>query len=410
MGVTQYNHGVRVIDAGETTTPIIAADMSPIGMVVTAPEADNDAFPLDEPVHFYSNDTAKTALLGSSGTALGAIDAINDQGIAASVVMVRVEEGADVDATLTKMVGSSAAMTGVSALRYARGHVGVEPGLLVAPGYTSQRPGNAKNPVMAELEGVSAALKAIKIGDCPGDTKENANVYRADFSDRFTYLIDPHITLPGQIVAPASARAAALFVKRDIEKGGPYWSASNQTVGGITGTARPVSFFDGEINHDANYLNSNGINTIIPARTIQEAGGAVTANGTILWGSETTSQDALWRFVNVVRTRAAIEKALPIAFRSQMDKNLSAQLGINIIRSVQTFLNGLVAKGAILGGRAWFDREINTNSDLRGGILQVEFDAEETPPLNDLIFGSRRNEVYFDVLADDIINGIQQAA
>lgn len=408
MSTAGYNHGVRVIDAGETEIPIDAANLSAIGALVTAPDADNDAFPIDEPVHIFTNDTAKIALLGDTGTAKATIDAINDQGITASVVIVRSAEGVDVEATLANMVGSSASQTGVSAFRYARGHTGVEPGLLIAPGFTSQRPGDDKNPVMAELEGVSAALKAVKIGDCPGTSNEDANVYAADFSDRFTYLVDPHVILPGQIVAPASARAAGLFVKRDLQRGGPYHSPSNQVMGGIVGTGRPISYFDGELNHDANYLNERKVNTIIPATTIQGAGGAVANNGTILWGSETTSLDPLWRFVNVVRTRAAIEKAIPAAFRSAMDRNLSAQLGINIVRSLQIFLDELTAIGAILGGRAYWDRDLNSNSALRSGILRVEFDAEEAPPLNDLIFGSRRNSVYFDVLAEDILAGIEQ--
>ena len=58
--------------------------------------------------------------------------------------------------------------------------------------------------------------------------------------------------------------------------------------------------------------------------------------------------------------------------------------------------------GAILGGRAYWDRGLNSNADLRLGKLRIEFDAEETPPLEDLTFGSRRNEAYFDNLATDI--------
>lgn len=408
MATAQYNHGVRVFDAGETEIPISAANLSPIGAIVTAPDADNAIFPLNEPVHLYTNDATKITALGAAGTAQAVIDAINDQGVVASLVVVRVAEGVDVEATITNMVGSSASQTGVSAFRYAKGHTGVEPGLLIAPGYTSQRLANAKNPIMAELEGVSAALKAIKIGDCPGTSNEDANVYRADFSDRYTYLVDPHVKLAGNIIAPASARVAGLFVKRDKQKGGPYHSPSNQSIGGIIGTGRPISFFDGEVDHDANYLNERGVNTIIPATTIQGAGGVVAANGTILWGSETTSSDPLWRFVNVVRTRAAIEKAIPPAFRSAMDKNLSAQLGISIIRSMQIFLNELRAVGAILGGRAFFDREVNSTQSLRSGILRIEFDAEEAPPLNDLQFGSRRNSFYFETLASDILTGLDR--
>jgi len=408
MPPATYNHGVRVFDAGISEVPVQAANLSPIGLAGTAPAADATAFPLNEPVHFFSNDVTTVALLGATGTLKGEIDAINDQGIVASVVVVRVDEGVDTDATLANLVGDSAAQTGVNAFRFALGHVGVEPGILIAPGYTSQRPGNAKNPVMAELEGVSAALKAIKIGDCPGDTKENALVYRADFSDRYTYLVDPHVKLPGDVIAPASGRAAAMFVKRDYQKGGPYWSPSNQAIGGIIGTARPISYFDGQVAHEANYLNENRINTIIPSVTIQDGSGAVAANGTILWGSETTSDDPLWRFVNVVRTRAAIEKAIPRAFRTYMDRNLGAQLGVAIIRSMQTFLDELTAVGAILGGQAYWDRQLNSNGSLLSGILRIEFDAEETPPLNDLQFGSRRNSVYFDTLSDDILSGLER--
>ena len=410
MATAPYNHGVRVFDAGKTELPISAADLSPIGMAVVAETADASKFPLNEPVHFYSNDTDKIADLGATGTARAAIDAISDQGVVASIVLVRVAEGVDTDATLANLAGSSAAMTGVNAFRYAKGHTGVEPGLLIVPGYTSQRPGDAKNPVMAELEGISAALKAVRIGDCPATTKESALAYRADFSDRYTYLVEPAVKLAGNVVAPASARVAGLFVKRDQDRGGPYWSPSNQAIGGIVGTSRPVSYFDGEASHEANYLNENRINTIIPAVTVQGAGGAVAANGTILWGSETTSSDALWRFINVTRTRAAIEKAIAPAFRSVMDENLSAQLGIAIIRSLQIFLDELKAAGAILGGRAYWDKARNSSQSLRSGILRVEFDAEEAPPLNDLQFGSRRNSVYFNVLAEDILTGLDRAA
>jgi phage tail sheath protein FI len=93
-----------------------------------------------------------------------------------------------------------------------------------------------------------------------------------------------------------------------------------------------------------------------------------------------------------------------------MDENLSAQLGIAIIRSMQIFLDELTAIGAILGGRAYWLKEMNSSQSLRSGILRIEFDAEEAPPLNDLQFGSRRNSVYFDTLANDILTGLDRAA
>jgi phage tail sheath protein FI len=405
MPVAPFNHGTRVLRLGDDARPIAVSDTSTLGAIVTAPDADNAVFPLDEPVHLYTHETDKIAALGATGTALDVINAIKAQGIEASVVMVRVAEGADAEATRANMVGTAAAQTGAHALTYALGHVGVEPDLLLAPGYAAGRVEDAKNPVADALEQVAKKLQAIAVLDTGGPTKEASLAYRADFSDRFAYLVDPMVRVTsegGPVVKPAAPFAAALFIKRDKEKGGPYWSPSNQDCGGILGTARPVSYYDGEIDHEANLLNEAGIATFIPARLVQGAGGAFAANGRILWGNRTTSTDPLWQFVNVVRTRALIEKTISRSFRWANDQNLSPQLVIAIMRSLQQFLDELKAIGAILGGDVFWDRDVNTNALLRSGKLRIEFDAEEAPPLEDLTFGSRRNEAYFDLLADEI--------
>ncbi|MCB8829532.1 hypothetical protein LJD47_31445, partial [Escherichia coli] len=108
---------------------------------------------------------------------------------------------------------------------------------------------------------------------------------------------------------------AALFAKKDKSKGGPYWSPSNQETLGILGTARPITFFDGEIDPEANQLNEAGIATFIPSRIVQGVGGQYSPNGRILWGNRGASNDTIWKFINVVRTRATIEKAIVSAFR-----------------------------------------------------------------------------------------------
>ncbi len=129
----------------------------------------------------------------------------------------------------------------------------------------------------------------------------------------FCYLIDSFVWVAnsdgGWSVKPASPFAAAMFIKRDKQRGGVFWFPSNQDVKGILGTARPISYFDGEIDHEANRLNQADIATFIPARLSQNAHGKIVANGRILWGNHTTSSDPLWRFVNVVRTRAADGRA-----------------------------------------------------------------------------------------------------
>ncbi len=90
-------------------------------------------------------------------------------------------------------------------------------------------------------------------------------------------------------------------------------SPSNQDVKGILGTARPISYFDGEIDHEAKRFNQADIATFILARLSQNMHldntvGKMAANGRILWGNHTNSSDPLWRFVNVVCTCAALKK------------------------------------------------------------------------------------------------------
>lgn len=406
MATAPFNHGTRIVQAGSEPRPIEIADVSSIGAAVVAPLANPAIFPLNEPVAFFTHEADKIAALGATGNAIEIINAVRAQGIEARMVFARVAQGTDNAATIANLVGSAASMTGVHALSYARGHVGVEPDILICPGYTSGRVSNAKNPVADALEQVSEKLKAVAIFDTGGPNSTASLAYRADFSSRFTYLIDPYVRVANGsaiVTKPASAYVAAMFVKKDKMKGGPYWSPSNQEVKGILGTARPITFFDGEIDHEANLLNEAGIATFIPSRIVQGAGGQYSPNGRILWGNRGASEDPIWKFINVVRTRATIEKSIVNAFRPWAnDENMTSQHVLAIMRSTQDFLDGLLAVGAILGGRVYWDRDMNSNADLRLGKLRVEFDAEETPPLEDLIFGSRRNEAYLDNLATDI--------
>lgn len=415
MPTAQFNHGTRIIDAGSTSRPLEVSDYSTLGINFIDSTADNTQFPPDsEPVLIFTHETDKIAKLGTGAgnQALDLVKAVKAQGIEAAIVVSRVAHSTKtdpqekLDEELAALIGSAAALTGVHGLSYAEGHVGRSVDLIVGGGYSAKRVSNAKNPYAAACESVSAKLKAVSVFDTGGPDSDASLEYRADFSSRYTYLVDPYVRVSSGasiISKPASIWAAAMFVVKDKKKGGPFWSPSNQEVLGILGTSRPITYFDGEIDHEANLLNEAGIATFIPSRIVQGNGGQFSSNGRILWGNRTTSEDPIWQFVNVVRARATIEKAIVTGFRPwAIDDNLTAQHVISVMRTVQDLLDEMTAAGAIIGGRVFWDRDQNSNASLRAGKLRVEFDAEEYPPLEDLIFGSRRNEAYFDRLATDI--------
>ena len=83
---TDYLHGIEVIELDSGSRPIRTVKSGVIGLVGTAPNADNSLFPLDTPV-LIAGKRSETAGLGASGTLPSAIDGIFDQ-IGAMVVVV----------------------------------------------------------------------------------------------------------------------------------------------------------------------------------------------------------------------------------------------------------------------------------------------------------------------------------
>lgn len=399
MPTTEFFHGTRVFKTGETTRPISVDDYSTVGAAVIAPNADPNVFPEDVVTTIFTNDADARTALGSGGNVDAVLDAIDDQGVVAELQVVRVALGAgtgqtQIENTIANIVGSGADYSGVHAFKQAS-----KPAkLIIAPGYDSQRISNAKNPVAAELEGICTRLKAIKLLNTPDASKEAAEIYRNDFpDDPRAYLLHPSArVLSGAsiITQPLSGRAAGLFVKRDKSVGGPHESPSNQSIGGIVGVSRPISYYAGEPDSEANWLNGKRIATV--------------KNGFILWGNETCALDPLDRFVNVVRVQDLVDDAVIKGFDWAMDKNLSVPLGTAIVQSLQSFLDELTAKGAILGGRAWFQRDLNSNESLASGVLRLEYDREPPAPLQDLQFGARRNLTYYATLADGILQSLDR--
>lgn len=136
-----FGIGIQRID--NEPRPASTADMAIIGLVGTAPDADANVFPLNDPVLFFSDDAAAVTALGETGSLAGQLDLINSQlgefQVSARVVFVRVEEGEDDDETMTNLIGSSNLKTGIHALKKAGPKLGIVPRLIAVPGFTHQR-------------------------------------------------------------------------------------------------------------------------------------------------------------------------------------------------------------------------------------------------------------------------------
>ena len=144
--MTDPTFGVIVQRTSSDTVPVITADLSVIGLVGPAEDADASVYPLDTPVRMFSNDVAMTAALGNDGFLRDAIRGINAQLAvaqrAAIVVVVRTARGTNADAaianqlTIAKILGDSGDRTGIHALLLAPEICNVTPRIILTPGFT----------------------------------------------------------------------------------------------------------------------------------------------------------------------------------------------------------------------------------------------------------------------------------
>lgn len=379
-----FLHGVEVVEIDAGARPIQTVKSSVVGIVGTAPDADAAAFPLNTPVMVAGSrkEAAKLDTVGDGkGTLPAALDGIFDQ-IGAAVIVVRVEEGADETETLANVVGGVNAgdgnFEGVHALVGAESVVGFTPRILIAPGFTHQRPSNAANPVIAELVGIAERLRAVIIADGPNTTDADAYTSAGDFGSDRVYLVDPwhKVSIGGNIVdVPPSSRVAGIIAKVDNDKG--FWnSPSNQTINGIVGTTRPVDFKLGDANARANLLNEQKV-----ATTIRQ-------NGFRLWGNRSLTADTKWHFLAVRRTADMVNDSLLRGHLWAVDRGITKTYVEDVTEGVNEYLRGLVALGAILGGKCWADPELNTAANIQLGRVYFDFDFTPVYPAEHLTFRS----------------------
>ena len=380
----QFLHGVEVIELEDGLRPISTVRSSVIGLVGTAPEADATLFPLNTPV-LIAGSRLQAAKLGKQGTIPASIDAIFDQ-TGAMIVVVRVEQGHTLAETKSNIIGQVNSLTnqyeGLQALLAAESVVHVQPKILIAPGFTQDLA------VLSEMIGIAERLKAVIIADGGNTRDEEVITYRKQLGSARIYLVDPWVKIWNtqtntEILQPASPRVAGMIAKSDNDRGF-WWSPSNTEMLGIAGTARAVDFALGDTNARANYLNENSVATIIQK------------DGYRLWGNRTCASDPKWTFLCVRRTADMINESLLRAHLWAVDRNITKTYLSDVLEGVNAYLRHLTAIGAILGGKAWADPDINTPDQIAQGKVYFDFDFTPAYPAEHIVFRSQLTNNYIE--------------
>jgi hypothetical protein len=134
--------GLKITRDTTESISVITSDMSITAIWGTAPDADPSVFEENYPVRMASNDANMLAALGTDGTIPDAINAINDAlgdyQSAATLVIIRVAEGANDFETIQNIIGTEAGQTGLYAAPIIGDLLGLVPRLWIIPGYCHQ--------------------------------------------------------------------------------------------------------------------------------------------------------------------------------------------------------------------------------------------------------------------------------
>jgi len=396
----QFLHGVEVIELNDGARPIQTVKSSVIGLVGTAPQG-----PVNTATLILGSRAKAAEIFGANDdankdyTIPKALDGIFDQA-GAMVVVINVADPSNpahlttgsldpANITSADVVGGVDGATGqykgVHALLAANSELGVTPRILIAPGFTHDMPSGNANPVVSELLGIAENLRAVIIADLPNTNDTDVIDYVGDFGSARVYPIYPWVkvldSLGAIVEEPASARVAGLIVKSDNERGF-WWSPSNQTINGIVGISKPIDFVLGDVNSKANYLNENNIATII-----QESGFR-------LWGNRTLSADPKWAFLQARRTADMINDSLLKSHLWAVDRNITKTYIEDVLEGVNNYLRHLKSIGAIIGGTAFSDPELNTPDQIAQGKVSFDFDFTPPYPAEHVTFRSKMTDDY----------------
>ena len=250
---------------------------------------------------------------------------------------------------------------------------GLVPGIIIAPGFSSQPSVGAV--MSAKTYNISGHFNAIAIADIPVDTVKNYTNTSEwknsnSYTDKNMIVCYPMVKLDKEI-SHMSTHIASICNRTDAEHDDiPYYAPSNKGMK-INGTCMADGSEVLYNNSQAAYLNQNGIMTAINF-----------IGGWKCWGVQSaaypSNPDVKDNQIVQRRMFNWVGNTLITTFWSQVDNPTNKRLINSIVDSANIWLNGLTAKGALLGGRVEFREDDNTTTGLMDGKLY--FHVFMTPP------------------------------
>jgi uncharacterized protein len=186
-------------------------------------------------------------------------------------------------------------------------------------------------------------------------------------------ILDP--VTQQEIHLPPSGFVSGIYARNDIERA-VYKAPANEVVRLSIGFEKTLNKAQQEV------LNPEGINCF---RFFE-------GRGFRLWGARTTSSDPEWKYVNLRRYFAYLERSIDIGTQWAVFEPNGEALWANVRQTIQDFLYNEWVSGALLGekpDKAYFvkcDRSTMTQNDLDNGRLICKIGLAVVKPAEFVIF------------------------
>ncbi|WP_025847604.1 phage tail sheath family protein [Paenibacillus ehimensis] len=269
------------------------------------------------------------------------------------------------------------------------------PGQILAPGW-SEDPTVAAV-MKAKAKNINGLFKAMAITDIPASSA-GADLYAEvpawkstnKYNDPFQVACWPKVKF-GSEVYHLSTQFAGIACRTDSQNDDiPFVSPSNRNLhaaGAVVDGGSEVSLGPDQ----AAYLNGEGIVTALNF-----------TGGWKLWGNRTAAYpdntDVKDSFISVRRMFNWVGNTIVLTFGERVDSPTNRRMIDTVVDSLNIWLNGLCARGALLGGRVEFRADENPASDLINGIIRFHVALAPPVPGEELQFALEFDVNYLNAL------------
>ena len=253
--------------------------------------------------------------------------------------------------------------------------------IVAAPGSTVTDDTNARAIIGTLISHAERMKYRIAVVDCAkGQTISDVRSMRGQFDSSHAAFYYPWVRIVDPLTGlencyPPSGFVAGIYARNDIERA-VYKAPANEVVNLAVGFEKLLTQADQEV------LNPEGINCF---RVFEGCGNR-------LWGARTMSSDPEWKYVNLRRYFAYIERSIDEGTQWAVFEPNGEMLWNNVRLTIQEFLLNEWQNGALLGDKpekSFFvkcDRSTMSQNDLDNGRLVCQIGVAPLRPAEFIIF------------------------